>query len=196
MVTGVHTDRLEEGSGDRPSAWTWHPDGDALADKVQAFVTAYNQRDAFLDTQRVAAGNGDAASIGRDPVLRQLKNDLRDKLTGSHGSGTLTRLAEIGIEFTRDGRLKLDRAVFDDAVATNGAEVRQLLAGAGGAFRPSKTCSTATRTPPGFSKAPKTGSLGRSRSWMAKFCPCKLVSRFNEKCSNASSPRRTRPCRG
>ncbi len=110
------------------------PDSAALTAKVSAFVSAYNDTVSFLDTQRVTAGNGDAASIGRDPLVRQLRNNLRAELVGAHGSATVTHLAEVGIEFTRDGRLKLDQARFDEAVAKNGADVRQLFAGTGGAF--------------------------------------------------------------
>lgn len=109
-------------------------DGSALATKVEAFVTAYNNIVSFLDTQRVAAGSGDAASIGSDPLLRQLRGGLRSQLLGAHGSESMTRLSEIGIQFTRDGRLELKKATFEAAVAADGDGVRQLLAGTEGAF--------------------------------------------------------------
>jgi flagellar hook-associated protein 2 len=109
-------------------------DGNALATKLESFIAAYNDTVSYLEAQRVSAGNGDAASIGRNPVLRQLRNDLRSELLGAHGSAAFTRLSEIGVEFTRDGKLELDRTVFNAAVATNGDDVRQFLAGTGGAF--------------------------------------------------------------
>lgn len=109
-------------------------DGSALADKVEAFATAYNNIVSFLETQRLSAGSGEEASIGSDPMLRQLRGALRTALLGSHGSGSLTRLAEIGVEFTRDGRVELNRKVFDAAVAADGDGVRALLGGTEGAF--------------------------------------------------------------
>jgi flagellar hook-associated protein 2 len=109
-------------------------DGNALATKIESFISAYNETVSYLEAQRVSAGNGDLASIGRDPVLRQLRNELRTQLVGAHGSAAFTKLAEVGVEFTRDGKLSLDRAVFNEAVATNGDDVRQFLAGTGGAF--------------------------------------------------------------
>jgi flagellar hook-associated protein 2 len=126
------------------------PSGDALADKINTFVSSYNEAVAFLESQRASASTGDSASIGRDPVLRQLKNDLRDQLLGAHGTGTFTRLAEIGVEFTRDGKLALNRTVFDQAVATNGADVRQLLAGTSGAFPAVKASLDAYTNATGF----------------------------------------------
>jgi flagellar hook-associated protein 2 len=124
--------------------------GDALATKIEAFVSAYNETVSFLDAERVSAGNGETSSIGRDPVLRQIRNDLRTELLGIHGTASVTRLAEIGIEFTRDGRLELDRTVFDDAVATNGADVRQLLAGTSGAFPAIETALDAYTNAAGY----------------------------------------------
>lgn len=109
-------------------------DSSALAAKVEAFVESYNRIAAFLDAQRVTAGTGDSNSIGHDPLLRQLRGALRTQLLGAHGSETLTRLSEVGVMFTRDGRLELERSTFDAAVAADGDQVRALFAGEGGAF--------------------------------------------------------------
>ena len=109
-------------------------DSSALAAKVEAFAEAYNRTVTFLDAQRVTAGTGDGKSIGHDPLLRQLRGGLRTQLLGSHGSETLTRLSEVGLMFTRDGRLELDRSIFDAAVAADGDQVRALFAGDDGAF--------------------------------------------------------------
>jgi flagellar hook-associated protein 2 len=115
-------------------AVTVAPDTTALTAKVNDFISAYNDTISYIETQRTAAGGGDTGSIGRDPLLRQLRSSLRNELLGAHGSAAFTRLAEVGIEFTRDGTMTLNQAVFDDAVATNGADVRTLFAGTGGAF--------------------------------------------------------------
>ena len=73
-------------------------------------------------------------SIGRDPLLRQLHNDLRNTLLGTHGNALVTSLAEVGVEFTRTGTLELNNTVFEAAVADHAADVQELFAGAGGAF--------------------------------------------------------------
>jgi flagellar hook-associated protein 2 len=110
------------------------PDATALEDRVRDFVTAYNDLIKFLDAQRSAASSGDEASIGREPLLRQLRNGLRVELAGAHGTGSVTRLAEVGIEFTQSGTIELDETALADAVASDGDGVRALLAGTGGVF--------------------------------------------------------------
>jgi flagellar hook-associated protein 2 len=109
-------------------------DSSALEGKVQAFVTTYNNLVKFLDDQRTASANGDLSSIGREPLLRQLKSSLRTALIGSYGTGAATHLAEIGIEFTQTGTIQLNQAVFSSAVANDPDAVRSLLGAADGAF--------------------------------------------------------------
>jgi flagellar hook-associated protein 2 len=110
------------------------PDSTALTDKVNAFVTAYNNIITFIDGQRTSASNGNTGSIGLDPLLRGLRNSLRTELLGVYGSASFQRLTEVGIEFTRQGTLSLNTAVFSEAVSANGDDVRNLFAGTGGAF--------------------------------------------------------------
>lgn len=109
-------------------------DSSALEAKVEDFISAYNAMVSFVNEQRTAAGGGDAASIGRDPLLRQLRNSLRTELLGPHGSEAMTRLAEVGVEFTQSGTLELDTARFREAVRTDGEAVRGLFADASGVF--------------------------------------------------------------
>jgi flagellar hook-associated protein 2 len=114
-------------------------DGAAVKDTIKQFVAAYNEFVAFVGEQRSASAQGDAAAIGRDPVLRALRNDLRTSLLGAHGTGVLTRLAEAGVEFTQTGQLELDEAVFDAAVAADADAVRGLFSAADGAFNAVET---------------------------------------------------------
>jgi flagellar hook-associated protein 2 len=106
----------------------------AIKDKLQTFVTAYNEFLKFAGEQRTAAGAGDAASIGREPILRQLHNSLRAALSGAHGTGVLTRLAEAGVEVKRNGELTLNEDVFDAAVTAGADDLRALFSAADGAF--------------------------------------------------------------
>jgi flagellar hook-associated protein 2 len=109
-------------------------DGAALREKVSSVVNAYNDLVTFANEQRALSAEGDAAGIGRDPVLRQLQATLRTTLLGAHGTLALTRLSEVGIEFTRTGTLEINDTLFDEAIATNGAAVVDLFAGSSGAF--------------------------------------------------------------
>lgn len=111
-------------------------DSGAFVEKIEQFVTGYNDMIGFLETQRMSAGAGDARSIGGDPLLRQLRGNLRSALLGAHGAAGAAygHLAEVGVEFTRDGKLKLDRTRFDAALAANPDDVKSLFAGTAGVF--------------------------------------------------------------
>jgi flagellar hook-associated protein 2 len=108
-------------------------DTTAVKTQLQAFVTAYNALVAFATEQRSSAAQGNAASIGRDPILRSLQRSLRGALLDAYGTGALTRLAEAGIEFTATGNLALNESVFD-AAALDADAVRELFGGEAGAF--------------------------------------------------------------
>ena len=133
VVPGV-TLTLRKADPDATVQITVAPDSTALEEKVTAFVDAYNTAVQFLSEQRKAAGTGDMASIGREPVLRQLHNSLRSELSGAHGDEIFTRLSEIGVEFTITGTLDLDKERLADAVTQDGDAVRGLFSGADGVF--------------------------------------------------------------
>jgi len=110
------------------------PDGAALKAKVESFITAYNGLVAFIADQRTATRAGQAASIGSDPLLRQLHNSLRSSLLGAHGTETLTTLAEVGVEFTRTGTIELNDTVFESAMTSHTEAVKNLFAADDGVF--------------------------------------------------------------
>jgi flagellar hook-associated protein 2 len=109
-------------------------DGTALKANVQSFITAYNAFVSFATSQATTAANGDPTSIGRDSLLRGLRNELRTDINQAYGSGTFTRLAEVGVEFTQDGTLQLNDSLFDSAVAASPDDVQNLFSGTSGAF--------------------------------------------------------------
>jgi flagellar hook-associated protein 2 len=109
-------------------------DSEALKGKVTEFIDAYNDFVKFANEQATAAAGGDQSSIGRDSLMRGLRNQLRSALTGIHGSGMFTRLAEVGVEFTQTGTLQLNQRLFNDAVANHPDDLKDLFAGTGDAF--------------------------------------------------------------
>jgi flagellar hook-associated protein 2 len=111
-------------------------DGSQAKAAVNKFISAYNDLQTFAKDQATAALAG-RASIGRDPLLRSLRDALRSASFAEYTGGSMTRLAEIGIGFDRSGKMVLDSEVFDDAVATSSIDVQTLVSGAsgnGGAF--------------------------------------------------------------
>lgn len=111
-------------------------DTDQAKALVNKFISAYNDLQTFAKEQGTLAIAG-RASIGRDPLLRGLRDALRSASMDDYAGGSLTRLAEIGVGFDQGGKMILDSEVFDDAVASSTADVQRLVSGAagnGGAF--------------------------------------------------------------
>jgi flagellar hook-associated protein 2 len=107
-------------------------DPSALETKVERFVTAYNDLLKFATDQNAMSGE---ASIGRDPLLRELRNALRGALTAAHtNSGPLRHLSEIGVELQQNGRLELNQSRFSEAMASGFDDVAALVGGPTGAF--------------------------------------------------------------
>ena len=105
---------------------------DASADVVNKFLTAYNDVQTFFKDQNAAAVAG-KASIGRDPVLRGFKDSMRSALLGQYPEGgTYKQLASIGVEFDTNGKLTLNRDLFDKALATSSGNVQKLFGGTDG----------------------------------------------------------------
>ena len=103
-------------------------DPDSLRKQVDSFVKSYNDLVGWVNEQRSAATDG-KANVAREAVVRGLYSDLRSAILGEHGSGTITRLAAIGIGFDRTGLMKVDSEAFNAAVEANPSDVQQLFAG-------------------------------------------------------------------
>jgi flagellar hook-associated protein 2 len=107
-------------------------DPSALKAKMSTFLLAYNDLVKFVGTQTAASAAGDQGSIGRDPLVRQLRNTLRTALSASYGGGESNNLSQIGVEFQRNtGSLTLNDAAFAAAVKSGSAGVSALFAGNG-----------------------------------------------------------------
>jgi flagellar hook-associated protein 2 len=109
------------------------PDSAALKSKLSGFILAYNDLVKFAGAQTTAANNGDTASIGRDPLVRQLRNTLRSALSASYGADGTNNLSQAGVEFVKNtGTLTLKDAAFATAVANGSAGLSALFAGTSG----------------------------------------------------------------
>lgn len=109
---------------------------DDLKSRLTTFISAYNDLVAFATDQRAQAAKGTTGTLARDSVLTSARNALRTALGAAYGTGTFTKLAEVGLGFTQTGQLTLDQNVFNSAMSNNAAGVASLFAGASnnGAF--------------------------------------------------------------
>jgi flagellar hook-associated protein 2 len=105
----------------------------ALKTKVQNVVTAYNDLVKFMGEQNAAAAKGDQTSIGREAMLRGLRNTMRSVFSAEYDmGGAFSYLAQIGLEMTTSGTMQLRESKFNDAVKNGTADVSLLLGGATG----------------------------------------------------------------
>ena len=92
-------------------------DASDLKSKLQNFISAYNNLQQFGSDQAASAANGNTSSIARDPLFRGLKGQLRSTLLEAYGSDTVQTLSQLGVEFTRTGKLQFNATQFDAATA-------------------------------------------------------------------------------
>lgn len=109
-------------------------DDDAMADKLQTLVDAYNEVREFL-TEQASWDEATQTSgpLSGDFLLRSVQRNVQSILGGiySFADNPLVSLSQIGIRFDRDGALSLDRDAFSEALDADPLAVRQLLAGDG-----------------------------------------------------------------
>lgn len=104
-----------------------------LKTKVSDFVTAYNEFHQFVLDQGASAARGDRSSIGRDPLLRQLKDQIRSSLVGQYATGgAFSALAQVGVGFTRSGTMELNDTMLTESIANGTLDLERLFAGTAG----------------------------------------------------------------
>lgn len=106
----------------------------ALKTRLDGFTKAFNDLIGFFNDQQTAQARGDAGSLARDPMVRQIRTQLRSTLAAAYGDGSVDRLSQIGLEFTLSGTLKVDATKFEAALTADAGSVMGLLSGGSGAF--------------------------------------------------------------
>lgn len=130
-VPGVTLNLLREAPGSTIAIDVVN-DATALKDRLRAFVTQYNDLLKFTNDQGKSAANGDTASIGRDPLLRQLRDQIRSSVVSEYATGgAYTSLSQVGVTLSRTGQMEFNEAAFSAAVASGTADIDRLFANDG-----------------------------------------------------------------
>lgn len=110
-------------------------DTDAVTNKMQNFVTAYNTLMDTMDslykhnTYTDGANNYDGGALSGDSMLRSLKSQIQNMMTGiTNRSGDLD-IYSVGIEFDSDGQMSLDTTKFKENIKDNFNAVVNLFSG-------------------------------------------------------------------
>ncbi len=114
---------------------------------VDSFITAYNDLTDYLDAQFTASAEGSDTAIGRDGLVRGLRNSMRQTLTQAYSvGGTFGYLAEVGIGADAAGDLTLDATLFDAALQDSLTDLESLFTGGAGADGAFDTIGTLIET--------------------------------------------------
>jgi flagellar hook-associated protein 2 len=103
------------------------------AEKVQAFVAAFNDLTDWVSDQFSGAGAEEgrqARPLSGDTVLRHMRDNLKNAMLtqlDALAGGEMTRLADIGIEINRYGKFDLDTAKLLEAMETDPVVVERLF---------------------------------------------------------------------
>lgn len=108
-------------------------DVDAAAKKVTGLVEQLNGvLDHLATVSKTSAEVGERGPLASDPLVRSLQLELRGALSQVTGEGTFRTLNQIGIELTREGRVKLDETRLREALTADPQAVGELLGRLGG----------------------------------------------------------------
>ncbi|MCG6656235.1 flagellar filament capping protein FliD [Halomonas campisalis] len=106
-------------------------DSETLKEAVQEFVSAYNEMKSTVG--RMTNVTGDAETAGElvgNRAVRTIETRLSRDLGALVEGGEFRMLLDFGISLRPNGRLELDEAKLDDAVANNSQALADFFAGA------------------------------------------------------------------
>ncbi len=124
-IPGLNLTVLKTGS----STVTVTDDDSVLKNKIQAFVTAFNSFNDFAQGQLKLTTDGSSRPpLASDPLLRGINRQLRTFFTSKHANlGSIQNLIQLGVKLTQSGKLEIDDATLDDALANNRTDVQLFL---------------------------------------------------------------------
>jgi flagellar hook-associated protein 2 len=135
-------------------------DYDTVKESLKSVVTQYNKLREFFTKQSGMDATGKRSPLAGDSILRQAMADFRSVVLGSNtNGGRYSYLAEVGLEFTTTGELKLNETKYNDAINAYPGDVEQLFQGLGavdGVFDVMKTRLDALDGTAGLIKTTRT----------------------------------------
>lgn len=107
---------------------------EAIETKLKGFVEATNGVLSFTQSQSQMNEKTDTSkTLGGDSMIRSVEQRLRGLIQGVHaeGGGSITRLAQLGVEFNRAGTLEFKEDKFKKLIRTNAKDVLAFFKGDG-----------------------------------------------------------------
>ncbi|MGF1747925.1 flagellar filament capping protein FliD [Vibrio cionasavignyae] len=131
LMEGVDLTVVKANSvGDEPTNLAIGDDISATMDALKGFVDSYNNAVSKIANLTASGGEDEARGIlASDSTIKNISYQLGSVIRADYGG---TRLFELGLEIDRDGKLSLDRSVFEQAVET--VDVEAIFTGEEGVF--------------------------------------------------------------
>ncbi len=130
LIPGVTLDLKKAKPGEEFSL-NFSEDAEAVADKIEGMITKINNIFAFIKGQNTMNENTDTKrTLGGDLMLQNLESRMRSAIFQPimTTSGP-KRLRDLGVEFQRDGSIKLDIKKFQNSVSEDYDSASQILIG-------------------------------------------------------------------
>ncbi len=118
VIEGVTINAVEAEAGVAYDLSVVRDDG-AIRAGIQKFVDRFNNVATTVANLTRVGEDGLGSVLTGDSLLRNASNQLRSYLGGQLGSGALSTLADLGIEFDNQGKLSIDSDALDEVLATN-----------------------------------------------------------------------------
>lgn len=106
---------------DNQTTLTVSRDLDAVVDKINAFVDAYNEAiDMFEEYQSYDSASEDAGVLMGDAATKGIRYRLSTMITSTvSGVESFSRLADLGVTLNTEGRLEIDSSTLNSALDGN-----------------------------------------------------------------------------
>ncbi|MDH3347550.1 MAG: flagellar filament capping protein FliD [Desulfobulbaceae bacterium] len=127
-IPGVTLDLLKTNPVGETTKLNIDVDTEGVKDKLNTFVSAYNDIIKFIDGQKDAGWANDSG-------MKAVKRNMQDMLvTAVGGTGSYQHLVDVGISTNKeDGTISFDSAKLDDAITNNMVDLEKLFTGETGA---------------------------------------------------------------
>ena len=135
LIPGVTLDLLSAEPG-REVVVSVNEDFEVIQGKITDFVASINEVLKFIQAQNAMNENTDTSkTLGGDSMLRSVEGRMRRLIQGGFftppGQGEINRLAQLGIEFNRNGTVDFKEDKFDATLRANPQGVLKFLRGDG-----------------------------------------------------------------
>jgi flagellar hook-associated protein 2 len=100
-------------------------DNTSIETSMNTFISKYNELVALIDTEVYSA----ESDIGDKAALKDIVDQIKDKLFGSYGENSDKSVFNFGFELAKDGSLSLDSEVFTKALDEDLDTMKDLFIG-------------------------------------------------------------------